>query len=174
MARATSSLPAPDSPEIKTRPSVGATTVICLRKARIPTDSPTISYSAFNSADISSLTRSSCLCRKALRTVSTVFSIESGFSIKSNAPSFVARTAVFCHPNQSKKAVAALASPPSSQPLRQKEKGRGKEASNNSFDLQNRFPDTCPPERTARITSLKVHSTSLERASPAGGQDVRD
>src|ERR1044072_5128695 len=36
--------------------------------------------------------------RSALRTVSTVFSIESGFSMKSNAPSFVARTAVSMFP----------------------------------------------------------------------------
>jgi hypothetical protein len=33
------------------------------------TDAPTISYSSFNSADISALARSSCLCRKALRIV---------------------------------------------------------------------------------------------------------
>src|SRR5260370_238546 len=93
-ARATNSLPVPDSPEIKTRPSVGATTSICLRSARMATDSPTMTYSCFSSAASSSLTRSSCLWRKAFRTVKTVFSIDRGFSMKTNAPSLVARTAV--------------------------------------------------------------------------------
>ena len=49
IARATSSLPVPLSPEIKTRPSVGATMAICFRNARIATDSPTITYCSASS-----------------------------------------------------------------------------------------------------------------------------
>ena len=77
---------------------MGATTEICFRSARIATDSPTIVYSLASSADISALINSRRCCRSALRTVSNVFSIESGFSMKSKAPSFVARTAVSTFP----------------------------------------------------------------------------
>src|SRR6202012_6236819 len=40
MVRAMSSLPVPDSPKIRTRPLVGAMSLICWRRALMETDSP--------------------------------------------------------------------------------------------------------------------------------------
>ena len=92
------SFPVPDSPEMSTRPSVGATIEICFLSARIDTESPTISYSWPIFSERLDVSRSSSCWRMAFRTVSTVFSSESGFSMKSNAPSLVAFTAVSMFP----------------------------------------------------------------------------
>ncbi len=92
--RATSSLPVPFSPMIRTRAFVGATRFTVSRMESISGCSPIISV--FSPTRLSSWTfrRASSACARPLRIVSSSRSMSIGFSRKSNAPSFVASTAV--------------------------------------------------------------------------------
>ncbi len=93
IARATSSFPVPFSPKIRTRPLVGAVASICWRRSRIGRLSPIrVSFSC--SCSRSCWIRwSFFLSATALRSVRAIFSRESGFSTKSNAPRRPARWA---------------------------------------------------------------------------------
>ncbi len=97
MAAATSSLPVPDSPVMRTRASVGPTRAISARTSAICGELPT------SVAVGPSASRSACASARAFaswsaeRSASSVASGASGFSRKWNAPSFVARTAS-CRP----------------------------------------------------------------------------
>ena len=83
IARATSSLPLPFSPWISTRPLVGAAVAICSRSARIGSLSPMISVRSSRRSRREAFSRSSRPCSSARVTVISVFSSESGFSMKS-------------------------------------------------------------------------------------------
>jgi len=87
-------LPGPFSPESSTGPLVGAAIASCSLSAPITGLSPTITSGRSMRARNARFSTSSRRWRMALRTASTVLSIESGFSMKSNAPSRVARMAV--------------------------------------------------------------------------------
>ena len=90
IARATSSLPVPFSPVIRTRPVVGAVLAILSKIARIAPLAPIIA----NSARARSRRRAFSRARRAndsvFWTVSSSLSPVSGFSMKSWAPSLVA------------------------------------------------------------------------------------
>ena len=83
IARATSSLPLPFSPWISTRPLVGAAVAICSRSTRNTTLSPTISVRWSRLARSAAFSRSSRACSRARLTVSSTFSRDRGFSMKS-------------------------------------------------------------------------------------------
>src|SRR5436189_6056519 len=93
MARATSSLPVPVSPRMQTRVSLAATRSICSSNFFIAGPEPTSSCfpRRCRNSRFSSSSRES---RKAFSTVTKSLSVESGFSKKSSAPSFVAFTAI--------------------------------------------------------------------------------
>ncbi len=93
-ARATSSLPVPLSPRMRTRAGVGATSLICSRMAWMAAESPTMTRRPRSRSRWTLNSLASERTRKALRTASTTRSREHGFSRKSKAPSRVASTAV--------------------------------------------------------------------------------
>src|ERR1043166_1493980 len=93
MGRAISSFPVPVSPRMQTRDSPAATRSTCAITRRIASLFQTISWRPTRARS----SRFSCsrrFSRSAFSTVSSSFSVESGFSKKSSAPSFVARTAM--------------------------------------------------------------------------------
>ena len=92
--RATSSLPVPFSPDMRTRPLVGPALAISSLSERISADSPIISYLPSTFARRSVFSASSLFFSSAFFTVSESFSSDSGFSIKSYAPWRTAFTAV--------------------------------------------------------------------------------
>jgi len=83
MARATSSLPLPFSPWISTRPLDGAAVAIWSRSRRMTAVSPMISERSASRARKTVFSPSSRACSSARVTVRSVFSSESGFSMKS-------------------------------------------------------------------------------------------
>ncbi len=98
MVRATSSLPTPLSPVIRTVALVGAArpiaAMICFRPALSP-----IIWCRTSTAFLSDRTSSrSCRESSALRRLTSTRSLANGFSMKSNAPFLVASTAVLIVP----------------------------------------------------------------------------
>ena len=83
MARATSSLPLPFSPWISTRPVLGAAVAMCSRSRRITSLSPMISARSSRRARSAAFSRSRRPCSSARLIVISVFSSDSGFSMKS-------------------------------------------------------------------------------------------
>jgi hypothetical protein len=103
-ARATSSLPVPDSPSTSTVASVAATLRTCSRTRRIGSESPTMpegSRSRAWSASMASARPRSVRAPRRSRAISAAFSTRArstsggkGFSMKSVAPARMASTAV--------------------------------------------------------------------------------
>ncbi len=94
MVRAASSLPVPFSPVISIHVSVGAIIAICFFSAAIGGLFPFIECFSIVFLRRYLFSSSSRLKFSALLIVTITLSIESGFSIRSNAPSFVAFTAL--------------------------------------------------------------------------------
>ena len=91
--RATSSLPVPFAPTIRTRPFVGAATSIWFRSWVIARLSPSRTDRRSTCARNSRFSTSRRRCRSAFRVTSNALSRENGFSRKSKAPILIARTA---------------------------------------------------------------------------------
>ncbi len=97
MARATSSLPVPFSPVMRTRPLVGAVFDSLSKTGCIALELPSIAKPARpvpTLACSSAFSRRSWAMLRAFLIVRSSFSVLSGFSMKSCAPSLVAVTAV--------------------------------------------------------------------------------
>ena len=82
----------PFSPVMSSRESVGPVELINERTSAMAGDSP-MSCSGPCADSSAAFCRRNCRAARALRTVSSVFCAESGFSRKSNAPSLAARMA---------------------------------------------------------------------------------
>src|SRR5262245_45923223 len=96
--RATSSLPTPLSPSSRTVALVGAARLMASQIWRSEPLSPTIWCRASAARFSERFSFSSCVVFSALRIVTRTRSLASGFSMKSNAPSLVASTAVLTVP----------------------------------------------------------------------------
>ena len=83
MARATSSFPLPFSPWMSTRPVLGAAVAMASRSSRMGALSPMISVRTSSRALRLAFSRSSRPCSSARVTLTSVFSSDSGFSMKS-------------------------------------------------------------------------------------------
>ena len=83
MARATSSLPAPFSPKMRTRPLVGAAVAIWRRSSTMTGLVPMISCARSMRSRSCRFSRSRRACSSARSTTRSVFSRERGFSTKS-------------------------------------------------------------------------------------------
>ena len=79
---------------MSTRPLLGAAVAICSRSARIGALSPMISVRRSSCSRSEAFSRSRRPCSRARVTVTNVFSSDSGFSMKSQAPRRVALIAV--------------------------------------------------------------------------------
>ena len=94
MARATSSLPLPFSPVISTRASVGATRSMTARMFLIAVEVPNMRSLPLRRSRMMRFSLTNCFFSVALRTSKSKRWRSGGFSTKSNAPRFVASTAV--------------------------------------------------------------------------------